>query len=122
VRGKQHKRHERDRDERDRGHSHDKTEPKTKNDRIRECVEGIGCTVERPSSTMMRVKSRAGRTDAVILRFKGVVAPNGSVAAVILELTGLRSRFSVFLGWFRSARGSTNAWCSSARLLVSPHV
>jgi anti-anti-sigma factor len=36
-------------------------------------------------------------------RFRGqgrtlaVVAPNGSAAAVILELTGLRSRFSVFL-------------------------
>jgi anti-anti-sigma factor len=34
--------------------------------------------------------SRRGRTLAV-------VAPHGSAAAVVLELTGLRSRFSVFL-------------------------
>jgi anti-anti-sigma factor len=34
--------------------------------------------------------NRQGRTLAV-------VAPHGSAAAVILELTGLRSRFSVFL-------------------------
>jgi anti-anti-sigma factor len=30
-------------------------------------------------------------------RTLALVAPNGSAAAVILELTGLRSRFSVFL-------------------------
>jgi anti-anti-sigma factor len=30
-------------------------------------------------------------------RTLAVVAPNGSAAAVVLELTGLRSRFSVFL-------------------------
>jgi anti-anti-sigma regulatory factor len=30
-------------------------------------------------------------------RTLAVVAPNGSAAAVILELTGLRSSFSVFL-------------------------
>ena len=47
----------------------------------------------RAFGAMMKVQHRfsgQGRTLAV-------VAPNGSAAAVILELTGLRSRFSVFL-------------------------
>jgi FlaG/FlaF family flagellin (archaellin) len=48
-----------------------KAKPKaTKSDRIRECIEGVGYTVERPNNTMLRVKSPAGRMDAVILRFK----------------------------------------------------
>jgi hypothetical protein len=66
--------------------SHPKPETKkTKGDRIQSCLEDVGYDIERPNATMMRVKSPAGRMDAVILRFKSAGAARNDAAEGVAD-------------------------------------
>jgi len=66
--------------------SQPKSQPrKTKSDRIQACLEDVGYDIERPNAMMMRVKSPAGRMDAVILRFKSAKAARKDAAEGVAD-------------------------------------